>query len=41
MKAIKILERVLVMIPIMLGVAVLVFFFMRLTRVHIKLGVKQ
>jgi peptide/nickel transport system permease protein len=31
MKAVKILERVLVMLPIMLGVAVLVFLFMRLT----------
>ncbi len=31
MRAIKILERVLITIPIMLGVAILVFFFMRLT----------
>jgi peptide/nickel transport system permease protein len=31
MRAIKVLERVLITIPIMLGVAVMVFFFMRLT----------
>ncbi len=31
MKAIKILERVLVTIPVMLGVAIIVFFFIRLT----------
>ncbi|MFO7741739.1 MAG: ABC transporter permease [Anaerolineae bacterium] len=31
MRAIKILERVLITIPIMFGVAVMVFFFMRLT----------
>jgi len=31
MKAIKILERALVSIPIMFGVAIIVFLFMRLT----------
>jgi peptide/nickel transport system permease protein len=31
MRAVKILERVLITIPIMIGVAVVVFFFMRLT----------
>jgi peptide/nickel transport system permease protein len=31
MRAIKVLERVLITIPIMFGVAVMVFFFMRLT----------
>jgi peptide/nickel transport system permease protein len=31
MRAVKILERVLITIPIMLGVAIVVFFFMRLT----------
>ena len=31
MRAVKVLERVLITIPIMLGVAVMVFFFMRLT----------
>ncbi|MEN6393848.1 MAG: peptide ABC transporter permease, partial [Anaerolineaceae bacterium] len=31
MKAIKILERVLISIPIMFGVAIIVFLFMRLT----------
>lgn len=31
MRAVKILERILITIPIMLGVAIVVFFFMRLT----------
>lgn len=31
MRAVKILERILVTIPLMLGVAIIVFFFMRLT----------
>ncbi len=31
MRAVKVLERILTSIPIMLGVAILVFFFMRLT----------
>ena len=31
MRAIKVLERILATIPIMLGVAVIVFIFMRLT----------
>ena len=31
MRAVKILERVLITIPIMFGVAIIVFFFMRLT----------
>jgi len=31
MRAIKVLERILATIPIMLGVAIIVFIFMRLT----------
>ena len=31
MRAIKVMERVLTVIPIMLGVAIIVFLFMRLT----------
>ncbi len=31
MRAVKILERILITIPIMFGVAIIVFFFMRLT----------
>jgi ABC-type dipeptide/oligopeptide/nickel transport system permease component len=31
MRALKILERVLITVPIMFGVAIVVFFFMRLT----------